>query len=219
MSELEARCGHVSHTSDLVFNLEIDPTTVASNLRHQDALLESFCAQGSFTGDWLAVLEETIAAEAVTDEEVDELRPAIQPDPGQRDISLIVAGLKLSSQGNEDCVIVTDDAPLIDRVKELRIAHNTVLVGGQQLSTTRLIAKLSLEVLRELYIKCGTDHDFWQSVMYSFIIHYTANQCSAEQKQFQTAAAFIGTIPKDRQEKEEISAAAEFGEMFGADNG
>jgi hypothetical protein len=219
VTELQSRCGHANYTSDLVFDLEIDPTAAGSNLRYQDGLLESFCDQGSFTDDWLAVLEHNIATEPVTDEEIEELRPAIQPDPGRRDISLIVVGLKLSNQEGQDCVIVTDDAPLIDGVNGLRSARREVFLTGQQYSTARLTAKLSLEVLRELYVKCGTDHEFWQSAMFSFNIHYTANQGSPEQKQYQTALAFFGKIHSDRQEKEQISDAAEFGEIFGAENG
>jgi len=219
VTELQSRCGHANYTSDLVFALEIDPTAAGSNLRYQNDLLESFCGQGSFTGDWLAVLEQNIATEPVTDEEIEELRPAIQPDPGQRDISLIVAGLKLSNQEGQDCVIVTDDAPLIDGVNGLRSARREVFLTGQQYSTARLTAKLSLEVLRELYVKCGTGHEFWQSAMYSFNIHYTANQGSPEQMQFKAAVTFFGRIPSDRREKERISMSAEFGGIFGVDNG
>jgi hypothetical protein len=219
VTELQSRCGHTNYTSDIVFDIEIDPTTPGSSLRYQDELLESFCGQGSFTGDWLGVLEQNIATEAVTDEEIEELRPTIQPDPGQRDISLIVAGLKLSNQEGQDCVIVTDDAPLIDGVNGLRNARREVFLTGQQYSTARLTAKLSLEVLRELYVKCGTDHGFWQSAMFSFNMHYTANQGSPEQMQFQTVVTFIGRIPGDRREKERISMSAEFGGIFGVDNG
>ena len=219
VTELQSRCGHANYTSDLVFALEIDPTAAGSNLRYQDALLESFCGQGAFAGDWLGVLEQNIATEPVTDEEIQELRPAIQPDLGQRDISLIVAGLRLSNQEGQDCVIVTDDGPLIDGVKGLRSAHSAVFLGGEQYSTARLTAKLSLEVLRELYVKCGTDHEFWQSAMFSFNIHYTANQGAPEQKQFQAVVTFISKIHSDRQEKEHIAMADEFGDIFGVGNG
>ena len=219
VTELQSRCGHANYTSDLVFALEIDPTAAGSNLRDQNVLLESFCGQGSFIGDWLAVLEQNIATESVTDEEIGELRPGIQPDPGQRDISLIVAGLKLSRQENQDCVIVTDDVPLIGAVNALRNARKEVFLAGQQYSTARLTAKLSLEVLRELYVKCGTDHEFWQSAMFSFNIHYAANQGSPEQKQFQLSVTFIDRIHSDRREKEQISLSAEFGGIFRVDNG
>lgn len=219
VTELQSRCGHTNYTSDLVFDMEIDPTMPGSNLRYKDELLESFCGQGSFTGDWLDVLEQNIAAEPVTDEEIEELRPLIHPDPGQRDISLVVAGLRLSNQVGQDCVIVTDDAPLIDGVNGLRIAHRELFLSGQQYSTARLTAMLSLEVLRELYVKCGTDHEFWQSAMYSFNIHYTASQDSPEQKQFQAVLTLIGRIPSDRKEKEEISMSAEFEGIFGDENG
>lgn len=218
MSELQTRCGHTSHTSDLVFAQEIDPTSAGSNLRNQHELLESFCGQGSFPGDWLDTLDENIATEVVPDDQIRELRPTIQPDPGPRDISLIVAGLKLSTQESQDCVLVTDDAPLIDRVNELRNAHKAIFLSGQQYSTAKLTAKLSLEVLRELYIKCGTDHQFWQSAMFSYNSHYAAHEVRPEQKQYQAVVTFFGKIHSDRWEKEQISAMAHFGGVFGADN-
>lgn len=219
MSELQTRCGHTNYTSDLVFAQEIDPTTPGSMLRYEHELLESFCGQDSFMGHWLNTLDQNIATEAITDQEIEELRPSVQPDPGRRDISLVVAALRLSNQLAEDCVIVTDDAPLIDRVNELRRAHATVLLSGQQYSTTRLTAELSLKVLRDLYVKCGTDHQFWQSAMFSFNIHYTAQEHSPEQKQYQSVVAFFGRFHSDRKEKELTAAMAEFGEQFGAQNG
>ena len=217
--EFQSRCGYTNYTSHHVFAIEIDPTAAGSNLRNQDALLESFCGQGTFIAEWLAVLEQNIATEIISEEEIAELRPFIHPDPGHRDVSLIAAALKLSSQTGRECVIMTDDTPLTDGINGLRSARREVFLSGQQHSTARLTAKLSLQVLRELYVKCGADHEFWKSAIFSFNDHYTANQASPEQKQFQAVLAVIGKIPGDRREKEENSISAEYGGMFGVDNG
>jgi hypothetical protein len=113
---------------------------------------------------------------------------------------------------------VTDDFPLSEGVKGLRIAHREIFLNGQQYSTARLTTKFSLEVLRELYVKCGTGHEFWQSAVFSFKIHYNGHQGQPGQKHYQTVVAFFGQIPVDRREKEQLCMAEEFGEIFGAEN-
>ena len=112
--ELQARCEYSSHTAEIVFAIEIDPAAASSNLRNQDELVDHFCTQGAFIENWQSVLENTITAEPVHDEETEVLRRTIQPDPGHRDVSLIVAALKLSTQAAQNCVIVTDDTPLLN---------------------------------------------------------------------------------------------------------
>jgi len=156
MDELQARCECSNLTSDVVFDGQIDPTAPDSRLRNQHELLECFCEQGSFAADWLSSLETQIDAVAIHEQEIEQLRPSIQPDLGRHDISLIVAALKTSNQQNQDCIVVTDDADLLDGVKELR-RHKEVFLGAQQYSTGRIAPKLSLEILKDLYIRCGTN--------------------------------------------------------------
>jgi len=114
---------------------------------------------------------------------------------------------------------VTDDASLINRANELRSRRREVFLNGQQHSTARVTARLSLEVLRDLYLRCGTCHEFWQSAMYSFNIHYTQHHGAPEQKHHQTAVRFFDRIYSDRKEKEHFSMTADLGEIFGAGNG
>jgi len=212
MDGLEQRCGHSSHTSELVFDIEMDPNAVDSKLRNQHELVESFCGQGSFIGDWAGVLDGRIAAEPTMEDEIDELRSIIQPDPGQRDASLIVAALKLSAETGQDCVIVTDDFPLIRRINELKRTRKEVFLGVHQYSTTRITAKLSLEILHELYISCGTDHAFWQAAIFSFTLHYPG---SPEQKHQQMLLTLFENIHRDRREKELLNLGPELEGAFG----
>ncbi len=219
MAKLAARCGHSNHTSETVFAVEIDPAGPDSKLRNQNDLLESFCAQGSFTADWSHVLENRITAEVASDDEVEQLRGTIHPDPGAHDVSLIVAALKRSTQTGRDCIIVTDDMPLSNRISALRRDRREVFLGAHQYSTTRLTAQFSLEILRELYVKCGIDHEFWNSAMLSFKIHYNGHQGPPGRKHHQIVVDFLRTVESDRQEKESLCTAQEFDEIFGAENG
>jgi hypothetical protein len=219
MAELQSRCEYSSHTAEIVFSIEVDPAIEGSQLRNQDELVDHFCTQGSFIGNWQSVLENMIAAEPVDDEETEVLRRTIQPDPGHRDVSLIVAALKLSRETGQNCVIVTDDNPLSERINELKRNRTEVFLNGQQHPTARLTAKLSLQILHELYLSCGIDHDFWRSVMFSYDFHYSQHQGCRGNKQHNNVVTFIRQIPIDRREKESRRMAAELGEIFGVDNG
>jgi hypothetical protein len=215
MHELQSRCECSNLTSDVVFDGEIDPTAPHSRLRNQHELLECFCEQGSFVADWLSSLETRIGAVAIHEQEIEQLRPSIQPDPGRHDISLIVAALKISNQQNQDCIVVTDDADLLDRVKELR-RHREVFLGAQQYSTGRIAPKLSLEILQDLYIRCGTDHEFWKEAMFSFASDYPG---PPERRHHKKVVAYFGSFENDRREKQRLNSNAEFNQVFGVENG
>jgi len=218
MAGFEARCDCSSHTSGHVFAIELDLATAHSKLRNQDELVESFCTQGSFVGDWQSILENRIAEQQVEEEEITALRAIIQPDPGQRDVSLIVAALKLSTQLRQECVIVTDDVALSERINELKRARREVFFLGKQYSTARITVKFSLQVLRELYVSCGIDHLLWESAVWSYKVHHNGHYGQAGPKHIQTVVTFIGQMEKDRAEKEAGCIAAELGPAFGVDN-
>jgi len=218
MAGLHARCKYTSHTTEVVFAIEVDPATADSKLRNQDDLVECFCADETFVEAWQSVLENRIATEPVHEVEIEALRRIVQPDPGQRDLSLIVAALKLSSQSGQNCVIATDDISLTERINELRRIRREVFMDGMQYSTTRLTGKLSLEVLRELYLSCGLDHDFWTSALFSFKLHNNGNYGQAGQKHLQHVVAFFGQFNSDRAEKEHGCSVAELGPIFGVNN-
>jgi hypothetical protein len=218
MNELQVKCEYTSHTAEIVFSIEVDPTAAGSQLRNQHPLLDHFCDQGAFIAEWQAVLENTISPETVHDEEVEVMRQSIRPDPGQCDISLIVAALKLSAQAGENCVIVTDDTPLSNRINELKRSRREVFLNGQQHSTERVTAKLSLQVLHELYLSCGVDHDFWRSAMYSYDFHYNIHEGQAGNRYHQNVVTFLSRIPGDRREKELRRVAADLGGIFGAED-
>jgi hypothetical protein len=215
---LRARCGYVSHTTDVVFAIEVDPTAVDSKLRDQDDLLECYCAEATFVEAWQSILEHGIASETVDDGEIEALRGMIRPDPGQRDVSLIVVALKLGTQTGQNCVIVTDDISLTERINELRRNRREVFLEGQQHSTSRITAKLSLEILRELYLSCGLDHDFWHSTLFSFKLHNNGHYGQAGRKHLQHVLAFFSQLYTDRAEKERGCLGAELGSIFGVDN-
>jgi len=219
MTELETRCGFFSHTSESVFALEIDPELADSKLRNQDELLDSFCDQESFAPAWCVVLEDRISPVAVAEEEIGDLRPAIQPDPGQQDISLIVAALRLTTETGQKCILVTDDNPLSDRINQLKRDRKQVFLNGQQHSTALVTAMLSLQLLRELYVSCGADHEFWRSAMFSYCNHYGGDVVPPGQNQLQSVIQFLKNSFNDRQEKDSRAAAQEYRSIFGAENG
>lgn len=218
MVELGTRCGCSSRTSEVLFAIEIDLAAPDSMLRDQDDLVESFCTQGTFKDDWESILENTIVAVPVSEEEIEILRRTIQPDPGHRDVSLIVAALNLSTQTGQDCVIVTDDISLSDRINELRSSSKQVFLNGQSHSTTRLSVKLSLQILRDLYVACGIDHDLWSATLHSYKDHYNGHFGQAGQKHCQDVADFYMQYHTDRAEKERGCMAAEQGFDFEVDN-
>jgi hypothetical protein len=218
MAELQARCEHSSHTADVVFEEEIDPTTAGSRLRDQDELVEHFCTRGTFKADWLTLLENSIAVVPVHDGEIEALRGIVQPHPGHCDVSLIVAALKLSTQTGQNCAIVTNDMSLIDRINDVKRNRRQVFLNGHEHSTNLLISMVSLEVLRELYLSCGLDHDFYRSALFSYKEHHNGHYGQAGQKHCQYVADFFSQFYVDRDEKERRRATAELGPAFGVDN-
>jgi hypothetical protein len=218
MVDLESRCGYQNHTSEVVFSIEVDPAVAGSMLRQQDDLVECFCTQGTFIAGWQSVLENTIVAVPASDEEIEMLRRTILPDPGYRDVSLIVAALNLSTEKGQDCVIVTDDLSLSDRINELRSGRRQVFLNGRSHSTTRLSVKLSLQILRDLYVSCGIDHDLWSNSLHSYKDHYNGHYGEAGKKHCQDVAEFYERFHIDRAEKEQGCLTAELGPDYWVDN-
>jgi hypothetical protein len=213
--QLRASLDHVSHTSDRVFSEEIDPRLVGCHLRNGKALIEAYCNDVAFVGQWSASIEHRMPSEEVAEEQIALFQGLTEIDLGGKDLSLIVAALKLANQIGRDAVVVTDDQALAEEIWRLRRTHVNVELDGLICSTSRITTMFSIEILRLLHNSCGIDNRMWWNIIISFLQHHGQRALNAAREKERKAFACIEGYRKDCDTKAELAVRREMEQLFG----
>jgi len=216
--EITECLGHSNATSDITFNIEIDPRLPGSMLREPTSLAELYCRDPGFPADWHNMLDTSLMSEAVENEAIRDIGPILQNPLGPCDESLIVAAIRLGNQRHELAAVVTDDTALYDEILALRSQHQSVNIVGEILSTQYLSTFLSLEILRYLYLECEITDDAWRSLVESFKHHQNGRNDAAAKEHNLYVVELFSRIDQDKQDKAVRAMNRDLAHEFGVDD-
>jgi hypothetical protein len=211
------RCNWQPYTSSEIFSVEIDPGMPGSKLHHQDELLDVYAQNPAFIENWRASCEQLIPTEGADDDEIHDLRGYLDDNPGRRDLSLIVAALRVSQSTRGQVVLVSDDLPLINCVQTLCRTCPTVTLPGSQFETKNLTCNLSLEALSFLHRHCGITNQVWKSVTLSFALHNAGRTGPSAARHLKNVSRFLDVYHRDCLEKNKLDITRQLAQEFGGE--